>query len=159
MTSHIPTDQSSQPARCYSNRASEDMQVDVLTRLFALFPKPENPALTMSAYLEALADVPPLWVRRALYVLVMEDATRKWLPSISEIRGTAAEEIRKQWNKHNLHAVSHSREQKKISIGHWLAVCRGEAPEVRAHLTVAAPESVQGMLRDVAANPESELGF
>ncbi len=106
----------------------------------------------MAAYLDALSDVPPMWLRRAMYVLVMEDSTRKWLPSISEIRGTAAEEIRKQWYKHNRpDGVPSGHAQRQIDIRHWLAVCKGQVPPDRAFLSIVEPERI--------TNAEQELGF
>ena len=138
------------------NETDEEHQIQTLTRMFALFPKTNDPELSLAAYLDALADVTPLWLCRALYVLIMEDSSRKWLPSVPEIRGTAAQEIRKQWSKHHdRDRVAHP--PTPLLISYWLSLARGENPtEVTIHLQ-DPPELIQKELD--LTDPAEVLGF
>ncbi len=78
--------------------AEQAERIAVLTKLLAIYPKCDDPEMTLTAYLDLLQDVPLLWLRRGLYVLVHEP-NRKFLPAVGEIRHVVAKEIRAAWRK------------------------------------------------------------
>lgn len=76
----------------------------MMTKLFSMFPLAGNqdPKLTMTAYITALSDVPPLALSHALHRITRRPGS--FLPSVGAIRSEAVNWLKSQGMPHNAKA-------------------------------------------------------